>query len=58
MEEMTREDLIQLVESLKKELKDVKETKDFYFNRCCKYEERYDLLRNTLENILKMTESN
>lgn len=58
MEEMTREDLIQLVESLKKELKDVKETKEFYFNRCCKYEGRYDNLRNTLENILKMTESN
>lgn len=58
MEEMTREDLIQLVESLKKDLKDVKETKDFYFNRCCEYEARYDILRNTLENILKMTKSN
>lgn len=58
MEEMTREDLIQLVESLQKELKDVKETKSIFYNNSCMWENKYNTLRSTLENILKLTESN
>lgn len=58
MEEMTREDLIQLVECLQKELKDIKETKDMFYESSCIWENKYKTLRNTLDNILKLTESN
>lgn len=58
MEEMTREDLERLVELLQKELKDVKETKDMFFQSSCIWENKYKTLRNTLDNILKLTESN
>ena len=58
MEEMTREDLIQLVECLQKELKDMKEKKNIFYNSSCMWENKYNILRNTLDNILKLTESN
>lgn len=58
MEEMTREDLIQLVESLQKELKSVKETKDLFYQSSCMYEQKYKVLRDTLGNIYKLIENN
>lgn len=58
MEEMTREDLERLVELLQKELKGVKETKDMFYESSCMWQNKYNTLRNTLDNILKLTESN
>ena len=55
---MTREDLERLVELLQKELKDVKETKNIFYNSSCMWQNKYNTLRNTLDNILKLTESN
>lgn len=57
LKSMTTEDLVRKVQELQEKNNTLKSDKDFWYNECEKYKERYNSLVNTIEAVAKLAKN-
>lgn len=57
LQSMTTEDLVRKVQVLQEKNNALKSDKDFWYNECEKYKERYNSLVNTIEAVAKLAKN-